>query len=229
METVNSVLQTAGYTLVTIDRSRTYDFEGSYPFEDVLIAKLDSSNKASEVELMDLIVIITAPQVKENNAASVNTIEVGGEVGNVAVSFVSDVEFEVETEIIHDGVKVSKIDTSKPGIYEVRHTAVDVLGRINRVQRTLIVKEDGKEEIKEEVKETIEVKEESLIVNETKVEVQQENNSNRKVVENIQVEMMLENKEELNGYKNEKEAKAEQENSLTFKLFSKWFFKVYDG
>ena len=150
-------------------------------------------------------------------------------ISDVAVSFVSDVEFEVETEIIHDGVKVSKIDTNKPGIYEVRHTAVDVLGRVNRVQRTLIVKEDGKEEIKEEVKETIEVKEESVVVNETKVEIQQENNSNRKVLDNLQVEMILENKEELNGYKNEKEAKAEQENSLTFKLFSKWFFKVYDG
>ncbi len=230
MVTINNVLSTVGYELVTVDRSKTYDFEGSYPFEDVLIAKLDANNKASEVEVMDLIVIITAPQVG-NSGASTNVIEQGEEIGNVAVSFISDVEFNVEKEIIHNGVKVNKIDTNNPGVYEVRYTAIDVMGRVNKVKRTLVVKEGVKEEVEvkvEEIKETPEIIT-PVVVNNAPVEVQSEANANRKVVENVQVEMRIENKEEVKGYKKRKEVKEEKKSDLTFKLFSKWFFKVYDG
>ncbi|MBR3891337.1 MAG: hypothetical protein IKJ30_04640, partial [Bacilli bacterium] len=68
-----------------------------------------------------------------------------------------------------------------------------------------------------------------VVVNNAPVEVQPEVNTNRKVVENIQVEMRIENKEEVKGYKKRKEVKEEKKSNLTFKLFSKWFFKVYDG
>ena len=230
MVTINNVLSTVGYKLVTVDRSKTYDFEGSHPFEDVLIAKLDENNKTSEVEVMDLIVIITAPQVG-NSGASTNVIEQGEEIGNVAVSFISDVEFNVEKEIIHNGVKVNKIDTNNPGVYEVRYTAIDVMGRVNKVKRTLVVKEGIKEEVEvkvEEIKETPEIIT-PVVVNNAPVEVQPEANANRKVVENVQVEMRIENKDEVKGYKKRKEVKEEKKSDLTFKLFSKWFFKVYDG
>ncbi|MBR3890464.1 MAG: hypothetical protein IKJ30_00145, partial [Bacilli bacterium] len=69
-----------------------------------------------------------------------------------------------------------------------------------------------------------------VVVNNAPVEVQPEVNTNRKVVENIQVEMRIENKEEVKGYKKKEEKnKKNKENKGTFKLFSKWFFKVYDG
>ena len=42
-------------------------------------------------------------------------------------------------------------------------------------------------------------------------------------------EVKLENKVKVNGYKKKKEIKKAKKEKFSFKLFSKYFFKVYDG
>ena len=41
--------------------------------------------------------------------------------------------------------------------------------------------------------------------------------------------MKLENKVKVNGYKKKKMIRKAKKESFSFKLFSKYFFKVYDG
>jgi cell division protein FtsI/penicillin-binding protein 2 len=125
-------------------------------------------------------------------------------------------------------IKLEKLTNNTiEGSTAPRGRIYDRFGKIivdNKPNKVITYKKDGltiKEEI--EVKETLEV---SVLPVEAKVET----SAPRKVVENVQVEMILESKEEVKSYKKkERKNKAKKDIKGTFKLFSKWFFKVYDG
>jgi UDP-glucose 6-dehydrogenase len=111
----------------------------------------------------------------------------------------------------------------------MRYIAKDEMGRVNKIYRSIVVNENEENIVAEEIKEEIDVKE-TLEVSVLPVEAKVETNSSRKVVEDVQVEMRIENKEEVKSYKKkERKNKAKKDIKGTFKLFSKWFFKVYDG
>ena len=230
MKTINEALSGAGYRLISVDDNAEFDFESSNMFVTLIGNDVDGS-LSTQNDIYQLMVLINAPITDGGNAGA-RVVEQGEELGNIAVAFTSDIEFSVDTLITLNGVKVKEVDTNKPGVYEVRSIATDIMGRVNKVNRTIVVKEGVKEEVEvkvEEIKETPEVIT-PVVVNNAPVEVQPEVNTNRKVVENIQVEMRIENKEEVKGYKKKEEKnKKNKENKGTFKLFSKWFFKVYDG
>ena len=230
MKTINEVLKSAGYRLISVEDSAEFDFESSNLYV-TLIGNDAVGSMSTQNDIYQLMVLINAPTTSGGNTGA-RVLEQGEELGNIAVAFTSDIEFSVDTLITLNGVKVKEVDTNNPGVYEVRYTAIDVMGRVNKVSRTIVVKEGVKEEVEvnvEKIKETPEVIA-PVVVNHIQAEVQPEVNANRKVVENIQVEMIIENKEEVKGYKKKEEKnKKNKENKGTFKLFSKWFFKVYDG
>ena len=229
LASINTELAKAGYKILTVDDSTAKTFDASNVYHNVLVAVSSSGNVSTRNELFDIVININAPVAKGATGASVSEITEGEDIGNIAVSFVSDIEFTVDTVISLDGVRVNKIDTSKPGVYEVKHIATDAMGRVNRVEKTIVVKEGVKEEVevKEEIIEETPVIVAPIVVNHTPVERQVE--TTRKVVETQQVEMRVEEKQEVKAYKKKKETRMEKKDDLTFKLFSKWFFKVYDG
>ena len=223
---INTYLANAGYKILALNDNFSYNFEASYVYHNVLVTE----NKSSSVknEILDLVILINAPTVKTGNA-STSVVGQGDELGNIAVAFTSDIPFTVDTQITLNGELVKKVDTNRPGVYEMRYIAKDEMGRVNKVYRSIVVNENKENIVVEEIKEEIEVKE-TLEVSVLPVEVKVETSSSRKVVENVQVEMIIENKEEVKSYKKkERKNKAKKDIKGTFKLFSKWFFKVYDG
>ena len=157
------------------------------------------------------------------------TVNQGEEIGNFGLSFESSTgeKVEVETLITLNGVRVKKIDTNIPGVYNVRQVARDKDGRETRVSRELIVNKVEKEEVEEEIIPQVEVLVPVKVVTptqEVKVETQE-----RVEVANESVEMHLEKKIKVKGYKKKKEIRKAKKEQFSFKLFSKYFFKVYDG
>ena len=228
LASINNLLIGTGYTVQTINRSITYDFNSSYVYHDVLVTKIDEANRSDVNELVDLVIIVAAPNAV-GNVASHLEYNKGDELGNIAVAFTSDIPFTVDTQITLNGELVKKVDTNRPGVYEMRYIAKDEMGRVNKVYRSVVVNESKEAIVVEEIKEEIEVKE-TLEVSVLPVEAKVETSAPRKVVENVQVEMRIENKEEVKSYKKkERKNKAKKDIKGTFKLFSKWFFKVYDG
>ncbi|MBR3890503.1 MAG: hypothetical protein IKJ30_00350, partial [Bacilli bacterium] len=189
LETINDAIYGTGYAIQTINNNNTYTFTKSGVYHDVLVSKIATNQKSNANELLDLVIVIAAPNVADNAAVNDMVINEGEELGNIAVAFISDIEFSVDTIITLDGIKVKEVDANRPGVYEVRSIARDIMGRVNKVNRTIVVKEGVKEEVEvkvEEIKETPEVIT-PVVVNNAPVEVQPEVNTNRKVVENIQV------------------------------------------
>jgi hypothetical protein len=223
---INTYLANAGYKILALNDNFSYNFEASYVYHNVLVTE----NKSSSVknEILDLVILINAPTVKTGNAGT-RVVGQGDELGNIAVAFTSDIPFTVDTQITLNGELVKKVDTNRPGVYEMRYIAKDEMGRVNKVYRSIVVNENEENIVAEEIKEEIDVKE-TLEVSVLPVEAKVETNSSRKVVEDVQVEMRIENKEEVKSYKKkERKNKAKKDIKGTFKLFSKWFFKVYDG
>ena len=130
-----------GYTIVTVKDKKEFTFTKSEVYHNVLVTDYDS-----ETELIDLIIILAAPSVDDNSAVSHVELDEGDEVGNIAVSFISETPFTVDTQVIYNGELVRAIDTSKPGVYEVRNIARDILGNVNRYDQTVVVKERAKVE-----------------------------------------------------------------------------------
>jgi hypothetical protein len=228
LDAINEIIAGTGYTVQTINRSITYDFSSSYVYHDVLVTRIDEANRSEVNELIDLIIVVAAPNAV-GNVASHLEYNKGDELGNIAVAFTSDIPFTVDTQITLNGELVKKVDTNRPGVYEMRYIAKDEMGRVNKVYRSIVVNESKEAIVVEEIKEEIEVKE-TLEASVLPVEAKVETSAPRKVVENVQVEMRIENKEEVKSYKKkERKNKVKKDIKGTFKLFSKWFFKVYDG
>ena len=156
MSAVNTELKKAGYNILAIDDSTSQAFASSYVYHNVLISVLALGNVSTKNELFDSVININAPVTNGNAGSSMHEVNEGEDIGNIAVSFTSDIEFTVDTVISLDGVRVSKIDTNKPGVYEVKHVATDAMGRTNRVNKTVVVNpknaETAEAKVVEEVK-----------------------------------------------------------------------------
>ena len=203
----------------------------SHAYTVILELKSDSNY----FKALTLVVLNEAPKLVLDTATSPVSLEVnkGEEISNVGLSFKTSNtgDVVVDTLITLDGVRVKKVDTNVTGVYNIVQVARDGEGRSHTVKRQVVVKDEevveniivSKEEIKEEVR--IEVP-----VAETQVKVNQEAQAETRVeVETNRVEMRLEKETKVKGYKKKKEIKQVRKESFTFKLFSKYFFKIYDG
>ena len=185
-------------------------------------------------EYVDVLVINTTPRINASNAGATLTVNKGEEVSNIGLSFTSvDGEaLEVDTLITLDGVKVKEIDTNIPGVYNVRQMAVDKHGKKTSITKKIVVLDNA---IQEEIvtkEEEIEVVEEILVpvVHNTNVESEVNTHTTTKVVEEVlEVEMRIEKKNKVKGYQKRKEIRKTKKEKFSFKLFSKYFFKIYDG
>jgi len=224
--TFGKVAEILNLELLSVDMNDA--ITGSLPMIDCVV-KSPESNKYS---LVSIVIFYNAPTLitSENNATTV--VNQGEEIANVGMSFNSKdgSEVSVDTLITLDGVKVKNVDTNIPGVYNVTQVAKDKLGRTTRVNKEIVVL--ANKEVKEEVveEEIIEVVEE-VVVLPVEVKVNNEKVEEVKVVEVEQnrVEVKLENKVKVNGYKKRKEIRKNKKEQFSFKLFSKYFFKVYDG
>jgi hypothetical protein len=194
---------------------------------DLLVKSLDSY----KYKLVHLVIIYNAPLIKSNeNIAASLVVNQGEEIGNVAMSFESSTgeAVSVETLITLDGVKVNKVDTSKAGVYNIRQIATDSIGRQTRVSKEIVVQEVS--QVKEEVVQEV-IEQPVILPVEVVTPVQEEVKVQERVELHTQhVEMHLDNnKAKIRGYKKRKEIKKAKKESFTFKLFSKYFFKIYDG
>jgi vacuolar-type H+-ATPase subunit I/STV1 len=179
-----------------------------------------------------LLIIIASPELTTNggNIVETSTITQGEEFSNVGLSFTSSSSdsVDIDTVISLDGVRVNKLDTNKTGTYSIRTIATDANGRTTRVVRTVVV--EPKAENKEiKVEEPVKVETTKTVEQVKEVETKTQETSTRKVIENTQMAMRIEKKERINTYRRKKQNKNSKKESFTFKLFSKWFFKVYDG
>jgi len=196
------------------------------------------SNKNGAKTEIAIVVVVYSPQVgNSSNSGSSLTINKGEEIGeNIGVSFVSQTDggLSIDTLITLNGVKVKKVDTNVSGVYSVKQVATDRLGRSTTVVREIIVKDNG--EVKEEVVKEQEIKEKeeilvpvvnnvekvnSRVVNEDRVETRS--------VEVNKIDMMTNKEVKFKGYSKKKEIKKNKKEKFSFKLFSKYFFKIYDG
>ena len=214
-----------GLTLVTKDDPTTQ----SKGYENIII----KSSTENTYKAVTIAVVYNAPRLlNSGTVASSYTIEQGEELDNFGLSFIGSdgSEVDVETLITLNGEKVSKLDTGVAGVYNVLQVAKDKLGRTTTIRREVIVEASVVEEEKSlEIEEVIEkqeimmpIKAEEPAQTQTSVEEVKEVNTNK-------VEMRIEKKLKVRGYKKKKEIKRPSKESFTFKLFSKYFFKVYDG
>ena len=181
-----------------------------------------------------LIIFNNAPIYEgEDNTGSSILVNKGEELGNIGLSFTSKEgeRVSVDTMITLDGVRVNSVDTSLPGVYSITQVARDKLGRTTKVVREVVVLDN--EEIKEEIVQEEVIKEvinEIVLPVEIKVETTEKVNEVKVIeVETNKVEMKLDSKVKVNGYKKKKEIRRVRKDKFSFKLFSKYFFKVYDG
>ena len=194
--------------------------------ENVLLKIKD----AYKYKFVTIIVVCNSPHVVDDEDIPASlVVNQGDELNNIGMSFesVNGEAVTVETLITLNGVRVKEVDTSKAGVYNVRQIATDSSGRQTRISREIIVQEVAKvQEVKELVQEVSAVPVEVVktITQEPQVKVQEEVK-----VELQEVEMHLEKKTKVKGYKKKKEIKKVKKESFTFKLFSKYFFKIYDG
>ena len=185
-------------------------------------------------ESVKVVVINTAPRLNASNAGSSLVVNKGEEVSNIGLSFTSvdGEQLQVDTLITLNGVKVKEIDTNIPGVYNIRQIAVDSKGRSNRIDKQIIVLDDESTQEVVITEEEIEVVEEVLVpvVNNTKNVETSNNQASNKLVEEVpQVEMHIEKKIKVKGYQKRKEIRRTKKEKFSFKLFSKYFFKIYDG
>ncbi len=221
--TLNALLQDYGFTLI----------------DDVIVSDSNYLPKklirhGQSMELVDILVINTAPRVGSTNTGASITINKGEEVSNIGLSFRSSdgEKLEVDTLITLNGVKVKEVDTNVPGVYSVRQMATDKYGKKAVVTKTITVLDaEVKEEIIEE--EEVMVVEEILVPvvhNAKNVETASNTQVTGNTVEVIEpVEMHIEKKENIKGYQKRKEIRRTKKEKFSFKLFSKYFFKIYDG
>ena len=220
MDTINIVLSKAGYRLISVNDSDSYDFESSYLYVTV-VSEDEENNKSTENDIYGLMVLINAPVVEAGNDGAVKVFNEGDELGNLAVSFTSDIEFTVDTLITLDGARVDKVDTNKPGVYEIKYTATDAIGRVNKVYRSVIVNKNEDVVLVDEIIEEVEVQE-AFIIETMPIETRVTTSNSKKVVEAQQVEMRIENKEEVKGYKKkERKNKLKKDTKGMLKLLSK--------
>ena len=184
-------------------------------------------------------IIVEAPQIKNtSNTGSTITLHQGEELGeNLGASFVSTTEgsLSIDTLITFNGVKVKKVDTSVSGVYDIKQVATDKLGRTTTVLRKVIVKDNG--EVNEEVvmEQEIEEKEEIIVPIVNNIEVRENQNTPSEVkvetrsVEASKIDMIVNKEVKFKGYKLRKDIKKNKKEKFSFKEFSKYFFKIYDG
>ena len=214
-----------GLSLITKDDQTTK----SKGYTNIIV----KSKTENIYKVVTIAVVYNAPNIiNSGTVASSYTIEQGEELDNFGLSFIGSdgSEVDVETLITLNGEKVSKLDTGVAGVYNVLQVAKDKLGRTTTIRREVIVEASVVEEEKSlEIEEVIEkqeimmpIKAEEPAQTQTSVEEVKEVNTNK-------VEMRIEKKLKVRGYKKKKEIKRPSKESFTFKLFSKYFFKVYDG
>ena len=175
---------------------------------------------------IDAVVINTNPILNASNRPASIEINEGEELGNMGMSFESQTGDRVEVTILVtlNGERVKTLDTNVPGVYNVRLIAKDKLGHTTVVNKEVVVKENEKEEtlVNEEV--VVETKEE---VKTTTEEKKAEKENKVEIRENET--MRIERKVNVREYARKKETRSLIERIFSFKLFSKYFFKVYDG
>ena len=190
------------------------------------------TSDSSVFGVLSIIVIDHTPgaPVTCSETSGTVTIEQGSAAPNIGLSLENE-ELEVTTQVTLDGVTVKGVDTNVTGVYNVVQVIKDKLGRTKKLQREIIVEEASKvEEEKEiEVEEVIEPLEVIVPVKVVEVVQEQVQVEERVEIENNKVEMRLEKKVKVRGYKKKKQIKKVNKERFTFKLFSKYFFKIYDG
>ena len=197
-------------------------------YENVLV-KLSSDHNFEIVS--NVFVIMAAPiLVADTIKAATQVVEKGEELSNIGLSFKGKDGASVEHEqiITLNGVRVKRVDTNQVGVYTIVDKAMDTLGRKTVIERRIIV-EDTKIELPTQVEI---IKEEMVSIPVVKVieSLQEKVENETKVeIETNKVELRLEKGVKVKGYKKKKEIKKVRKENFTFKLFSKYFFKIYDG
>ena len=219
---------------LTIINSLSQSLGTSSVYKNSMTIQLNNAD-TFYTEVIDLAIIMNTPELVEgdtSNSGSKVEVEYGSEVSNVGMSFVGEKEGEVkvETLITLNGVKVKEIDTKVAGVYSITQVARDSKGRSARVVKEVIVKEN--EEVETNIKEEEEIVElVEVVAPVTNVNVSESVNevATREVVETNQVTMRVERKVKVRGYSKKKEVRKTKKEKFSFKLFSKYFFKIYDG
>ena len=175
-----------------------------------VIVQTDSDNY-----LVPILIINNTPLISEtNSSASELTLTQGEELGNISVSFVDEDNLQISTFITHNGVKVDRINTNIPGVYEVKTTAKNDIGGIRQHSRTIVINEieDTITEISETEVATMEAKEDYIVIEE-----EQLNHSHTKTITIEIIELpiaMIETESEENednSKRNKKKNKEEDE------------------
>jgi len=223
---INSELYNFEFSGGVVNADGTISSSNNQVFENILLTTYD----VVCAEFVTVIIVDNRPQIGTgNNAPSSTTLTQGEELGNIGLSFVDSDNLTITEQITLNGVKVNKIDTNKTGVYSIKTIATDAMGRSRRVEREIII-EPRVNEVKEApVKEVIVSQE--IIEPVKEVETKTNETTTRRVnsTNTQQVAMRVEKKEEIKTYKKKELKKNEKKEHFTFKLFSKWFFKVYDG